>query len=132
MTQADPAPHDDPARRVLVIDDEPDMLDILRDLLESERFAVEVVDSGEQAIELFRRDPFDVAITDLRMPGIDGLETLQELRRLDPQLPVIVVTGFTSTDTERQCREAGAFECLHKPVDLDDLLRIVGEAVQAR
>jgi CheY-like chemotaxis protein len=132
MTPADPASPRDPARRVLVVDDEHDMLDILRDLFESERFAVEVADSGERAIELCRRGPFDVAITDLRMTGIDGLDTLRELRQLDPRLPVIVVTGFTSDDTERRCLEAGAFVCLHKPVDLDDLLRVVGEAVQAR
>lgn len=122
----------DPARRVLVIDDEHDMLDILRDLLEGEQFAVEVADSGEKAIELFRRSPFDVAVTDLRMAGIDGLDTLRALRELDPKLPVIVVTGYTSPDTERRCREAGAFECLHKPVDLDDLLRAVSEAARAR
>jgi CheY-like chemotaxis protein len=132
MTPVPPASEQDPARRVLVVDDEHDMLEILRDLFESEQFAVEVADSGERAIELCRHGPFDVAITDLRMAGIDGLDTLRELRLLDPRLPVIVVTGYTSDDTERRCREAGAFDCLHKPVDLDDLLRVVGEAVQAR
>jgi CheY-like chemotaxis protein len=118
--------------RVLVVDDERDMLEILQDFFESEGFAVVVADSGERAIELCKHAAFDVAITDMRMPGIDGLHTLIGLRQLDPRLPVIVVTGYASDDTEQRCRNAGAFECIQKPVDLDDLLRLVGAAVQAR
>ncbi|MFZ6183736.1 response regulator [Nannocystis pusilla] len=118
--------------RVLVVDDERDMLEILQDFFESEGYTVQVADSGERAIELCRHGSFDVAITDMRMPGIDGLHTLMGLRQLDPRLPVIVVTGYASDDTEQRCRNAGAFDCIQKPVDLDTLLRLVGAAVQAR
>lgn len=115
--------------RVLVVDDERDMLEILQDFFESEGYSVSVAESGERAIEMCRDSSFDVAITDMRMPGIDGLHTLQHLRQLHPRLPVIVVTGYASDDTEARCRSAGAFECVQKPVDLDDLLNLVGRAV---
>lgn len=121
-----------PLPRVLVVDDERDMLEILQDFFEGEGYSVMVAESGERAIEICRADSFDVAITDMRMPGIDGLHTLVQLRQLDPRLPVIVVTGYASDDTEQRCRSAGAFECVQKPVDLDDLLRLVGAAVETR
>lgn len=119
-------------KQVLIADDEPNLRRVLAAQLVRDGYDVEAVASGTEAVRALRENHVDVVITDLRMPGIDGLDTLRALRELDPRLPVIVVTGYTSHDTERRCREAGAFECLHKPVDLDDLLRIVGEAVQAR
>jgi DNA-binding NtrC family response regulator len=132
MTGLEPRAQPHAVPRVLVIDDERDMLEILQDFFESEGYAVAVAPSGEQAIELSRRESFDVAITDMRMPGMDGLHTLQHLRQLHPSLPVIVVTGYASDDTAQRCRDAGAFDCVQKPVDLDDLLRLVGRAVFQR
>lgn len=132
MTSLEPQTRPRATPRVLVIDDERDMLEILQDFFEGEGYSVAVAPCGERALELCQEQSFDVAITDMRMPGMDGLLTLQQLRRLDPRLPVIVVTGYASDDTEQRCREYGAFECVQKPVDLDDLLVLVGRAVDHR
>lgn len=132
MTAANPenATQARPHARVLVVDDERDMLEILQDFLADEGFDVTLANSGERAIEEFSRAEFDLVITDLRMPGIDGLQTLIKLKQLNPRVPVIIVSGYASEDTEQRCRGAGAFECVQKPVDLDDLLKLITTALQ--
>ena len=129
MTRPGSATQASPLARVLVVDDERDMLEILRDFLGDEGYEVTVASSGEQALAEFARAGADLVITDLRMPGIDGLQTLVRVKQLDPQVPVIVVTGYASHDTARRCSEAGAFACVQKPVDLDDLLALVSKAL---
>lgn len=125
-----PGPH--AHARVLLVDDERDMLDLSRDLLEAEGYTVATAESGEEALAALGRAPFDVVITDLRMPGMGGLEALAHIRRLDPNLPVIVVSGYLSDECRARCRGDGAFECLQKPVDLALLLHRLAAACDRR
>jgi two-component system response regulator PilR (NtrC family) len=110
-------------RRVLVIDDEPDICDCLRLLLSLEGFDVITAESGLVAIDKAKTESFDIAITDLRMPGMGGIETLTALKRLKPDIRVIVATAFASDESARRCREEGADEYLTKPYSLEDVMK---------
>lgn len=122
-----------PAVRVLLIDDEPDMLEVLQVFLETQGYDVATAESGARALERMRREgPFDVAITDLRMPGMSGVDTISALKALDPRLQVIVATGYATDETLRRCTDVGAFDHVRKPVELDDILRRIARAASAR
>jgi two-component system response regulator PilR (NtrC family) len=117
---------------VLVVDDEEDIRDVLDFELSRRGFAVTTAESGEQAIAFALARRFQVAITDLKMPGLDGLETLRALKEIDPALPVVVATGFASQETNVECAERGAFGCLWKPFELHELVTMVRAALAAR
>ena len=87
---------------ILVVDDEPIMQEILSEFLREEGYGVDVAGSGEEGLERARQSFYDCAIVDLMMPGIDGIETMQQLREIDPSLPVIMVTAFASVSSTPQ------------------------------
>jgi CheY-like chemotaxis protein len=119
-------------QRVLLTDDECDLLDVMRLELERAGFAVTAVDSGPAALEAAEASDFDVALIDLKMPGMDGTELLGRLLRLDPTLPVIVVTGYAPEEQEQRLRQQGARDFLKKPFGLDTLIDCVFRAVAMR
>lgn len=120
--------------KIICVDDEPEILEILNDLLTSEGYAVRCAPDGEQAIEAFRREPADVIITDLRMPGMDGLEVLRTIKEIDDLTEVIILTGYGSLDTAVSAlKNDGAFDFLTKPLqELDDLLLTIEKALSHR
>ena len=125
-------PHSGNARpRVLCVDDEPVILQILRRLLEIQGF--EAITSGDPqgAISLFDQTSFDVVITDIHMPGMDGLALMRALRERRPELPVVVVTGHGTVDTAIQALREGATGMLVKPFTGEELLSEVGRALAA-
>ncbi|WP_437291669.1 response regulator [Sorangium sp. So ce406] len=113
-----------------MIDDEPAIRDTLDTFLSFEGYEVATAESGEAAVEHAKGEQFDLVITDLRMPGMGGDETLTALKRLHPNLPVIVVTAYASDEAAARCSKEGAFWIVRKPVDLDDLLCLVKSAVR--
>jgi two-component system response regulator PilR (NtrC family) len=118
---------------VLVIDDEEVIRrEILQPLLEGEGYRVSLAASGEEGIELARSQPFDVAIVDVMMPGIGGNETLDELRKLDEDLPVILITAFGSIEKAIAATKRGAFNYLDKPFKNEKVLVVVRNAVERR
>jgi DNA-binding NtrC family response regulator len=122
-----------PARgRLLVIDDEEDLRDMLEFLLSGEGFEVASADSGLAAVELVRAHRFDVAITDMRMPGMNGIETLTALKQLDPSIEVIVATGYASEQTAAECMRRGAYGYLRKPFEIADLRSLIERALAQR
>lgn len=120
------------APRVLVVDDERDLLAILAFELRQEGYDVTAVDNGAAAVEAARLQGFSAAITDLRMPGMDGLATMKALKEIDPDLPIIVATGFASEVASVASGQQGAFGLILKPFGLDDFLDLVRAAVDAR
>ncbi len=118
--------------RALVIDDDPGVLEALTILLEMEGFDVVEAESGAAAVAAARTEAFDVAITDLRMPGMSGMETLAALRHIDPSLPVIIASGFLAEGVVAECLSLGALACIRKPFELDDLLALVQRALRER
>ena len=108
--------------KVLVVDDEVDFLETLLKRLRRREIDVEGVESGERALERLDRNPVDVVILDVRMPGMDGIQTLKEIKARYPLIEVIMLTGHASLEAAIQGMELGAFDYLMKPIDIDDLL----------
>lgn len=118
--------------RMLVIDDDPGVREVLKLALVLEGFDVVEAESGDVAVAAATTHAFDVAITDLKMPGMSGLETLAALRQIDPSLPVIIASGFLAEEVAAECLSLGALACIRKPFDLEDLLSLVQRALRER
>src|SRR6185503_19518690 len=124
-----------PTRRsgsILVVDDEEIMREILDALLTREGYQVHLASTGEEGLELARAQTFDAAIVDVMMPGLDGIATLQELRKLDDDLPVLMITAFASVETAITAMKLGAFDYITKPFKNDEVLIVVHNAVERR
>jgi two-component system, OmpR family, response regulator len=116
--------------RLLLVDDEVEFLEPLAARLRRRLIACTIAQSGVGALGALAREPFDCAVVDVKMPGMDGLDLLRRIRRDYPGLPVILLTGHASVELGVQGLELGAFEYLMKPVDLDELLDTVRRSVQ--
>ena len=114
---------------VLVVDDDPAVGKVLAGLLGQRKLRASHVLSGEAALEALAREPRDLVITDLRMPGMDGLELLRRARALAPELPVIVLTAHGSIATAVEAMRAGAADFLSKPFDRDEIFYTVDKAL---
>ena len=115
-------------KRILVVDDNADLRTTIQALLQADGFDVAVAGNGQAAIALHQSRPADVVITDLFMPDKDGIETIVELRKLSPQLKIVAISGWTSTqgsDYLQVAREIGATVTLQKPFDPQELSRVV-------
>ncbi|HTM03333.1 MAG TPA: sigma-54 dependent transcriptional regulator [Vicinamibacterales bacterium] len=117
---------------ILIVDDEEIMREILEALLTREGHQVRLAASGEEGLELARTHTFDTAIVDVMMPGLDGLATLAELKKLDDDLPVVMVTAFASVETAIAAMKSGAFDYITKPFKNDEVLVVVRNAVERR
>lgn len=116
------------ALRVLLVDDEVEFLDTLVKRLKKRKLDTAGVYSGEEALAALGRDPVDVVVLDMRMPGIDGLETLREIKRVHPAIEVIMLTGHANMEIAIQGMEIGAFDYLMKPMDIDELVYKIQDA----
>jgi two-component system response regulator PilR (NtrC family) len=117
---------------ILVIDDEEIMREILEALLTREGYRVQLASSGEEGIELAKTAFFDAAIVDVMMPGIDGIATLEELKKIDDDLPVLMITAFASVETAIAAMKRGAFDYVTKPFKNDEVLVVLRNAVERR
>jgi DNA-binding NtrC family response regulator len=117
---------------ILVVDDEEIMREILDTLLAREGYHVRVASSAEEGLDLARSFPFDAAVVDVMMPGMDGLAMLEELKKLDDDLPVLMVTAFASVETAITAMKRGAFDYITKPFKNDEVLVVVRNAVERR
>jgi CheY-like chemotaxis protein len=115
--------------RVLVVDDEPQIVDMLRELLVELGYTVATAGHGAEALHLVPEYKPDAVLLDLQMPGVSGLQVLDQLRRDHPGLPVVIVTGNTDVDVARSTLARGAFDYLRKPFQFDVLARVVAAAV---
>ena len=107
--------------RVLVIDDEPRMVEVIAMVLRREGYEVTPETDAEKGLALHASEPFDLLITDLRMPGPDGLEVLRRAREVDPELPVILITAHGTISSAVEALREGAFDYVQKPFDNDEL-----------
>lgn len=118
--------------RLLIVDDETVIRDGLKRILEGESFDVETCSSGFHAIEIMQQHDFDLIITDLKMPGMSGIEVLKSVRTLQPDIPVILITGYASVDTAVEAMKNGAADYITKPFTPDLLLEKVRNALSQR
>ena len=117
---------------ILVVDDEEIMREILESLLMREGCRVQLAETGEEGLEAAKTETFDAAIVDVMMPGINGIQTLDELKRMDDELPVIMITAFGTASNTRNAFKRGAFDFVEKPFKNDDVLLVVRNAVKQR
>lgn len=118
--------------RILLVDDEEDFVSTISELLQLRNLASQTAFNGEQAIGYVGEKEPDVMVLDLKMPGIDGMEVLRQVRRLYPHIQVIIQTGHGSNEEEVEARKLGVFDYFKKPVDIDLLVTRIKEAAQAR
>lgn len=117
---------------LLIVDDEELFLESMTKRLEVRDFNVIAVDRGQKAIEAARKYPIDVALVDLKMPGINGEETLKALKKEHKWMEIVILSGHGSIDSAVECTRSGAYSYLQKPCKLEDLLETLKDAYQKR
>jgi EAL domain-containing protein (putative c-di-GMP-specific phosphodiesterase class I)/CheY-like chemotaxis protein len=120
-----------PPRAVLVVEDDPAVGRSLQRVLESEGYDVELADDGNVAIETLMHRPFDVVLSDIRMPGMSGVELLSLVRACDIDVPVILMTGAPTVETAIEAVSLGAVQYLQKPTPMDVVLRAIDQALRS-
>jgi DNA-binding NtrC family response regulator len=114
--------------RLLLVDDEGGLRMTLAANLELDGFDVTMADSGKQALELFRQEPFDLVLSDIRMPGMNGVELFREIKAVKPECPVILMTAFAVEGLVQDAIHEGVYTVLPKPFDID---HVVGALTRA-
>ncbi len=116
--------------RMLLVDDEDDFRITLAERLKLRKIDVTDAGSGKEAIELVRQKSFDVAVIDVKMPGIDGIETLKQIKQIQPAMEIVMLTGHASIESGIEAMKLGAYNYIMKPCDIDELLIKTGDAYQ--
>jgi two-component system response regulator HydG len=118
--------------RILVVDDDPYFLRVLSRILSGESFQVTTAEGASQATQILGEKPFDLVISDLRLPDGDGLSILQEIRKAGSEVPVVILTAYGEVDNYLEAMNAGATEYLNKPVKSDELIAVVRNCLRPR
>lgn len=117
---------------VLVVDDEQEFRDITVKRLEKRGLKVKGAESGEKALDILEHSYTDVVLLDVKMPGIDGIETLRRIRSMKPLVEVVLLTGHASVDSGIEGMKLGAFDYLMKPIELEPLLEKLADAYEKK
>ena len=118
--------------KLLIVDDEEDFLNTIAERLGMRDFDIATASEGNLAVKVAKKEKFDVAILDMKMPGMDGLELLQILKKKHKFLEVIILTGHGAIDSAVEATKLGAYSYLEKPCDFEKLLEVLKEAYEAR
>src|SRR5580765_8993618 len=121
-----------PAERILVVDDEQSMAQFLAIVLRKDGYQVSTVQNGRDAMDKVKVEAFDVVITDIKMPGVDGIQVLQGIKKHDPSLPVVLMTAYASQQSAIDAVNLGAFQYLIKNAKNDEIKLIVRNALEMR
>ena len=116
-------------KRILLVDDEANVRKVFSDVLGKESYIVKGVGSGAEAIESIEQETFDLALVDLRMPCMDGIEVLENIKKIKPQLPVIIYTGYGSVTTAVESMRKRAADYLNKPFSPEELKSSIRRAL---
>src|ERR1041384_4863669 len=129
-TVVEPAAVSRPKGRILIVDDELVVRDSLGKWFTSEGYFAKPVNGAREALETVQQSEFDLALIDIKMPGMDGMELQARLAEVDPNLTIIIMTGYASVDTAVQALKRGAYDYITKPVDPDELSHLVANALE--
>lgn len=111
--------------RVLVVDDDPGICETMSDILSLEGYEVDVTDSGEKAVEMCSSSHYDFVLLDIRMPGMNGVEALRGIKRLDPRVRAIMISGYECGELAQQAMVEGAEAVFRKPLDVAAFLPLL-------
>jgi DNA-binding NtrC family response regulator len=117
---------------VLLVDDEAEFVETLVKRLRKRKVNTAAVGSGEEALETLKEMPIDVVVLDVKMPGMDGIETLRKIKKINPLIEVIMLTGHANMEVAIEGMELGAFDYLMKPMDIDELLYKLQDAYKKK
>lgn len=117
-------------KRILVVDDEPLMRDFLVETLQRKKYLVEAVGNGSQAIEKVKAEYYDLVITDIRMPEVSGMEVLEEVKKINPETEIIMITAFGTIENAVGAMKLGAYDYITKPFSADEIEIVVDRAVE--
>ena len=118
--------------KILVVDDEQGLRDVLSIMLKRAGYAVTTATDGEEAIELLNKEIYDLVITDLKMPKVDGMEVLRAVKSTSPETVVLIITAFASADSAVEAMKQGAYDYLTKPFQVDEVQLIIRNALEKR
>ncbi len=118
--------------RILIVDDEFSIRDSLYNWFRLDGYAVTAVENATEALKALQETAFDVVLLDIKMPGMDGMELQEHIRRIDPRIAVIMITAFAAVDTAVRALKQGAFDYVTKPIDPDELSHLVQRALEQR
>lgn len=116
---------------ILIVDDDAQLRSSFEKLLIGEGHVVRTAPTGEIGVDLVRQNHFDLVITDVRLPGMDGLKAFQLIHEIEPKLPVIVITAYGTTDTAIEATKLGAFDYVLKPFEIPEMLALIDKALEA-
>ncbi len=119
----------DPVARILIIEDDEEMRSLLEDFLKGEGYEAESALNGFEGLRKLAQDTFDLVLTDVRMPGLTGLEVLSAIKRVQPEVPVMVITAFGSEEIHHRSLERGASGYLEKPIRFLELKALISRLV---
>ncbi|MGC2424822.1 MAG: response regulator [Nitrospirota bacterium] len=120
------------AASILVVDDEENAREGLSKILSKEGYKVETAPNGKEAIDNLKRQRYDLVITDMRMPLMDGFEVLREIKKMDENIGVIMITAYGEVESYLEAMNMGAFEYINKPVRVNELKRVIAKVLEAR
>jgi DNA-binding NtrC family response regulator len=118
--------------RILVVDDEPVVRESLHEWFAVDGYPIEMADSAYEALQKMQESNWDILLTDVKMPGMDGLELQKKAKEVDPNITVIIMTAYASVDSARQAIKEGAYDYVTKPLDPEDLEQIITRATEHR
>ncbi len=115
--------------KILIIDDERSIRNTLKDILEYEKYEVDVAEDGKQGVEKIKHIEYDIILCDIKMPGMDGIEVLEHIVAINPDTPVVMISGHGNIDTAVDSIKKGAYDFIEKPLDLNRLLITIRNAM---
>ena len=117
--------------KILVVDDEESACKTLGGILEDEGYAVDTAKDGDKAIEMVKTAHYRIIFMDIKMPGINGVEAFKEIKRIDEDTAVVMMTAFSVEELIKEALEEGAFACVYKPFDMEKILKTIEEVLKA-
>jgi DNA-binding NtrC family response regulator len=119
------------AEKILIVDDEPDMLKLLSMIIrEKTSYEVTTTNNPVEALDLAQKTPFDLVITDLKMPGLDGIELLDAVKKVDEDIPFIIITAYSSVEAAAEAIQKGGFDFITKPFRKEQILFTIDKALK--
>lgn len=117
---------------ILVVDDERDVCDFFQDTLPEEGYRVLTALNGKDALALVRKERPDMVLLDIKMPGLDGIEVLERIKKIDESIAVVMITGYGDLKTAREAMRLGAFDYVTKPFSLDFIKAVLRDALSLK